>query len=170
MSSILSKTVARSFSSSSPAARAAIQEVVVIGGGLMGAGIAQVAAQTGHNVTLVDISKEVLDKSEKRIGESIKRVAKKSFKDDAAAADKFVSESTSRLSVATKADEALKTADLVVEAVVENMELKQKLFKVLSLAAIHNLPFILPFSFFCRSLTLLHPRKPSSPPTLRLCP
>ncbi len=40
----------------------------------------QVAAQTGHSVTLVDISKEVLDKSQHRIGESIKRVAKKTFK------------------------------------------------------------------------------------------
>ena len=34
-------------------------QVVVIGGGLMGAGIAQVAAQTGHKVTLVDISQQV---------------------------------------------------------------------------------------------------------------
>jgi hypothetical protein len=42
----------------------------------------QVAAQTGHKVTLVDISQEVLDKSAARIGESIKRVAKKECKDD----------------------------------------------------------------------------------------
>ena len=34
-------------------------QVVVIGGGLMGAGIAQVAASTGHKVTLVDISQQV---------------------------------------------------------------------------------------------------------------
>ena len=42
----------------------------------------QVAAQTGHKVTLVDISQDVLDKSAARIGESIKRVAKKEYKDD----------------------------------------------------------------------------------------
>ncbi len=77
--SFLSSTLSRSFSSSS-ASRAAIKEVVIIGGGLMGAGIAQVAAQTGHTVTLVDVSKEVLDRSQQRIGESIKRVAKKTFK------------------------------------------------------------------------------------------
>ena len=35
---------------------ATIKEFVVIGGGLMGAGIAQVGAQTGHKVTLVDVS------------------------------------------------------------------------------------------------------------------
>ena len=34
-------------------------QVVVVGGGLMGAGIAQVAAQTGHKVTLVDLSQQV---------------------------------------------------------------------------------------------------------------
>ena len=80
--------------------------MVVIGGGLMGAGIAQVAAQTGHKVTLVDISQQVckeiksfcpkkcfpkvLDKSNARISESIKRVAKKQFADDADAAGKFI--------------------------------------------------------------------------------
>ena len=36
--------------------QATIKEFVVIGGGLMGAGIAQVGAQTGHKVTLVDVS------------------------------------------------------------------------------------------------------------------
>ena len=72
----------------------------------MGAGIAQVAAQTGHKVTLVDISQQVrkemksfcpkkrfpkvLDKSNARISESIKRVAKKQFADDADAAGKFI--------------------------------------------------------------------------------
>ena len=50
---------------------AAIKEFVVIGGGLMGAGIAQVGAQTGHKVTLVDISQDVLEKSQGRINESI---------------------------------------------------------------------------------------------------
>lgn len=71
----------------------------------------------------------MLDKSQKRIGESIKRVAKKTFKEDAEKGDKFVAEAMSKLSVATAANDALKSADLVVEAVVENLELKRKLFK-----------------------------------------
>lgn len=71
----------------------------------------------------------MLDKSQKRIGESIKRVAKKTFKEDAEKGDKFVTEAMSKLSVATAANDALKSADLVVEAVVENLELKRKLFK-----------------------------------------
>lgn len=106
----------------------------------MGAGIAQVGAQTGHKVTLVDVSQDVLDQSESRIGESIKRVAKKKYKEDPAAAEKFITEAMGRLSTATKADDALKTADLVLEAVTENLELKQKLFRSFdSLAPAHTI-------------------------------
>ena len=79
----VSKLVKRGFASSS-SVNAKIQEVVIIGGGLMGAGIAQVAAQTGHTVTVVDTSQELLDRSNARISDSIKRVAKKKFKDDEA--------------------------------------------------------------------------------------
>merc|ERR1719458_1994524 len=82
--------------------KATIKEFVVIGGGLMGAGIAQVGAQTGHKVTIVDISQDVLDKSKARIAESIKRVAKKKFKEDPAAGEKFITESIGRLSTATR--------------------------------------------------------------------
>ena len=123
----VSKLAKRSFSSSF-GLNAKIQEVVIIGGGLMGAGIAQVAAQTGHKTTLVDLSQAVLDKSNARISESIKRVAKKKFKDDEAGASSFVESSLSNMNVATSPNDALTSADLVVEAVVENMGLKQKLF------------------------------------------
>ena len=121
-------TMLRRGLATSPALAARIQEVVVIGGGLMGAGVAQVAAQTGHKVTLVDISQDVLDKSNARIAESIKRVAKKQFKEDAEGAAKFIDSSLSNMNIATTANDALATADLVLEAVVENMALKQKLF------------------------------------------
>ena len=94
----------------------------------MGSGIAQVGAQTGHQVTLVDVSEDVLQKSQARINESIKRVAKKKFKDDSNAGEKFITESIGRLQVATNPEQALATADLVVESVTENLELKKKLF------------------------------------------
>jgi len=123
----VSKIARRGFASSI-ALNGKIQEIVIIGGGLMGSGIAQVAAQTGHKVTMVDVNQTILDKSNARISESIKRVAKKKFKDDEAGAKSFIDSSLGLLNVATSANDALTSADLVVEAVVENMGLKQKLF------------------------------------------
>ena len=72
--------------------------ILNLGGGLMGAGIAQVGAQTGHKVTLVDVSQDVLDKSQARISDSIKRVAKKKFKEDTVAGDKFISQAIGQVS------------------------------------------------------------------------
>ncbi len=72
--SFLATNVSRAAFSTSVRASSAIKEFVVIGGGLMGSGIAQVGAQTGHKVTLVDISEDVLKKSEARISKSIKQV------------------------------------------------------------------------------------------------
>merc|ERR1711962_991731 len=57
-----------------------IQNVVVMGGGLMGTGIAQVSAQANQTIALVDLNQDILNKAEKRIGDSLKRVAKKKFK------------------------------------------------------------------------------------------
>merc|ERR1719433_1584169 len=53
---------------------------------------------------------------------------KKKFKDAEAEKDQFISAALQRLNIATNPDEALSTADLVVEAVTENLPLKQKLF------------------------------------------
>ncbi|KAJ0174873.1 hypothetical protein K1T71_009981 [Dendrolimus kikuchii] len=125
--------IARSFSSS--AVNSAIKNVTVIGGGLMGSGIAQVSAQAGQNVTLVDVSSDVLAKAQKSIGTNLGRVAKKVYKDNPAQGEKFVSESMSRIKTSTDPAEASKTADLVVEAIVENMSVKHKLFKQLDEAA-----------------------------------
>jgi len=73
--------IKRSLSTSS--SMNAIKNVTVIGGGLMGSGIAQVAAQTGHNVTLVDVSSDVLSKAQKGIETSLGRVAKKALQGQA---------------------------------------------------------------------------------------
>ncbi|XP_043530267.1 hydroxyacyl-coenzyme A dehydrogenase, mitochondrial-like [Chiloscyllium plagiosum] len=67
--------------SMSSAQSAAIKHITVIGGGLMGAGIAQVAAGTGHTVILVDQADDILKKSLKKIGDSVARISKKKFTD-----------------------------------------------------------------------------------------
>ncbi|KAB7502234.1 Trifunctional enzyme subunit alpha, mitochondrial [Armadillidium nasatum] len=126
---MLSSVAVRNFSNSAVMANA-IKNVTVIGSGLMGGGIAQVAAQTGHNVVMVDVDDGVLSKAHERISTSMKRVAKKKFGDSQEEANKFVSDSLSRLTTTS-----VKNADLVVEAIVENIDIKQKLFKQLDEAA-----------------------------------
>lgn len=115
---------------------APISTVVVIGSGLMGSGITQVAAQSGQKVTLVDLDENILGKAKKSIHVSLQRVAKKQFKDDAAKADGFVTDILSRINYSTNAENAVSNqCDLVIEAIVEKMKIKQKLFTSLDLAA-----------------------------------
>ncbi|XP_045774704.1 hydroxyacyl-coenzyme A dehydrogenase, mitochondrial-like [Maniola jurtina] len=128
------RILARNFSSSS-ALQNTVKNVTVIGGGLMGSGIAQVAAQAGQNVTLVDVSSEVLAKAQKSIGNNLSRVAKKVYKDKPAEGEKFVSESMARIKTATDPVKAAAAADLVVEAIVENIGVKHQLFQKLDEAA-----------------------------------
>lgn len=101
----------------------------------MGSGIAQVAAQSGQNVTIVDLDHKVLEKAKNAISTSLQRVAKKLFKDDLTKADRFLSDSTSRLMLSTSPEEAVGQSDLVVEAIVEKLKIKQNLFKTLDAVA-----------------------------------
>ncbi|XP_050310987.1 hydroxyacyl-coenzyme A dehydrogenase, mitochondrial-like [Anthonomus grandis grandis] len=113
----------------------AIQNVTMVGGGLMGSGIAQVAAQAGNNVTILEVGQEQLKNAQNIIGQSLGRVAKRLHKDDPNAANKFIEETTSRIQGVTDLARSVENSDLVVEAVVENMELKHKIFKELDEAA-----------------------------------
>uniref|UniRef100_A0A7N5JK92 Hydroxyacyl-coenzyme A dehydrogenase, mitochondrial n=1 Tax=Ailuropoda melanoleuca TaxID=9646 RepID=A0A7N5JK92_AILME len=137
----------RSVSSSSAASASAkkiiVKHVTVIGGGLMGAGIAQVcgslirfssnsavsvAAATGHTVVLVDQTEDILAKSKKGIEESLRKVAKKKFAENPKAGDEFVEKTLSSISTSTDAASVVHSTDLVVEAIVENLKVKSELF------------------------------------------
>ncbi|XP_065159755.1 hydroxyacyl-coenzyme A dehydrogenase, mitochondrial-like [Atheta coriaria] len=121
--------------STSAVRQATIKNVTIIGGGLMGSGIAQVSAATGHNVTLVELNTDVLKKAQAGIQNSLGRVAKKMFKEKPADGDRFISETLKRLRGVTSAEEGVQDADLVIEAIVENMDVKHKLFKAIDAAA-----------------------------------
>ncbi|XP_045393403.1 hydroxyacyl-coenzyme A dehydrogenase, mitochondrial [Lemur catta] len=134
----------RSVSSSSAASAAAkkivIKHVTVIGGGLMGAGIAQVAAATGHTVVLVDQTEDILAKSRRGIEESLRRMAKKKFAENPKAGDEFVEKTLGSTSTSTDAAAAVHSTDLVVEAIVEDLAVKNDLFKRLDkFAAEHTI-------------------------------
>jgi len=105
-----------------------INEVVIFGAGLMGSGIAQVSGQTNHKVTLID-RQEVLPGAQKMIAASVNRVAKRAFKEDQEAGRAFIEDTIGNIKLVADPGQALSTADLVIEAVTENLKLKQDLFK-----------------------------------------
>uniref|UniRef100_A0A8C6WPQ7 Hydroxyacyl-coenzyme A dehydrogenase, mitochondrial n=1 Tax=Neogobius melanostomus TaxID=47308 RepID=A0A8C6WPQ7_9GOBI len=122
--------ICRSFSTSC-ARNVVIKHVTIIGGGQMGAGIAQVAASTGHMVTLVDTSEDILKKSVKGIEGSLRRVVKKKFADKPEAGEEFIQNILKNVATSSDAKAAVQSTDLVLEAIVENLKIKQDLFSAL---------------------------------------
>ncbi len=100
--------------------------VAVVGAGLMGAGIAQVAAQAGHDVVLRDVGDEQLARAMDGIRGSYARFV---AKDRMAAED--AEASLARIRTTTDLEEAATGADLVIEAVFERIEVKAEVFAVL---------------------------------------
>jgi 3-hydroxybutyryl-CoA dehydrogenase len=99
-----------------------IQRIGVVGAGTMGHGIAQVAAQSGYDVCLVDVSPEALERGSAAIEKSWGKLVDKGKLD---AADRDAARQ--RLAVAGDLD-ALADRDLVVEAVVERLDVKCDVF------------------------------------------
>lgn len=86
------------------------------------------AATTGHKVTLVEVDSKLIDKAQKSIEKSLERVGKKQFKDEETKIKDFVQDSMSRIGGSTDLSSVVKDTDIVIEAIVENLEIKQKLF------------------------------------------
>jgi 3-hydroxybutyryl-CoA dehydrogenase len=103
-----------------------IRTIAVLGAGIMGRGIAYVAALGGYNTVLQDTNREQLDRATEDIGAILEKgVAMGKVADaDAIAARK-------RLSAVTTLEDAAKHADLVIEAVPERIDLKIELFAAL---------------------------------------
>jgi len=104
-----------------------IKKVCVIGAGAMGSGIAQLAATHGYHVNLVDINEEILKKAKASIDENVNRFFVAKGKISYEEAEKILS----RISLTTNRDEAIKGVQIVIEAVFEDMALKQDLLSVL---------------------------------------
>lgn len=101
-----------------------VKHISVIGGGTMGNGIAHVAAQSGFSVTLIDISEEALLKAITTITKNLGRmVAKGKISEEDQA------NTLARIATSTSIEEGVKQADVVIEAVNENFELKKKIFQ-----------------------------------------
>ncbi|PZX05854.1 3-hydroxybutyryl-CoA dehydrogenase [Psychrobacillus insolitus] len=102
-----------------------IQTIMVIGAGQMGAGIAQVCAQAGFDVKLNDREQQFYDRGIQTITKNLSRnVEKGRMTEDEKLA--VLNKITKSLSIEDASD-----VDLVIEAAVENMEIKQSIFKQL---------------------------------------
>ncbi|GAN09888.1 hydroxyacyl-coenzyme A dehydrogenase, mitochondrial-like isoform 1 [Mucor ambiguus] len=112
-----------------------IKHVTVIGAGLMGSGIVQVAAQAKYNVTMIDTTDAALENGKNIISKSLKRVARKKFADDEAKQKQFIDETLQYVTLSKDIEEAAAKSDLIVEAIVENIDVKQKLFAQLDKVA-----------------------------------
>jgi 3-hydroxybutyryl-CoA dehydrogenase len=100
-----------------------VKNTTVIGAGTMGHGIAQVLAQAGFKVTLRDVTDELVQGGLERIRKNLQKAVEKKIMTQIQ-----VNEVMSRLGGTTDLAEAVKDADFVVEAVVENIELKKQVF------------------------------------------
>jgi len=100
-----------------------MKKVAVIGAGTMGNGIAHTFAQSGFEVSLIDISQESLDRGVSTIEKNLDRMVKK---EKISEADKNTT--LSNISTFTEIKDGVYGVDLVVEAATENMDIKLKIF------------------------------------------
>jgi len=84
---------------------------------------------------MVDIDNGLLEKSKGRIKSSLERVAKKQFAQNPSEGDKYIQDTLARISLSTNVEAAVSKSDLVIEAIVENVKVKQDLFAKLDKAA-----------------------------------
>jgi len=102
-----------------------VKKCFVLGAGIMGTGIAQLMAQNGIEAILVDLDEAIVKRSLANIEKGLqKRVDKGKMSGDE------VKDILGRIKISTKMEDAA-DADFIIEAIVENVEIKQKVFKKL---------------------------------------
>jgi 3-hydroxybutyryl-CoA dehydrogenase len=100
----------------------AISKIGVLGAGTMGAGIAQVAAQAGFKVVLADIDQKFVDKGIAGIAKNLQKTVDKG-KLSAEEKDAVLGRITGAVD-----PESFSDVDVVIEAIIENIEVKKKVF------------------------------------------
>ncbi|MGE5255685.1 MAG: 3-hydroxyacyl-CoA dehydrogenase family protein [Hyphomicrobiales bacterium] len=103
-----------------------IKQVAVIGAGTMGHSLAQVFAQGGYAVWLADIDEAILSKARRMIASNLKTLAQTGCFPEAE-----IPATIRRIRTTTRTEEAGQGADLVIEAIVEDIPAKKEMFKTL---------------------------------------
>jgi 3-hydroxybutyryl-CoA dehydrogenase len=107
--------------------------VGVCGAGTMGAGIAQVCLQAGHEVLLYDVDEQAIERGRHRVGEGLLRLVEKG-RLDVAEHDRLLTS----LRDAHSLEELAEESDMVIEAALEDLALKQTIFRALGASARPN--------------------------------
>jgi 3-hydroxybutyryl-CoA dehydrogenase len=102
-----------------------VRKIGVLGAGLMGSGIAQVAAASGFDVTLLEVSEDLISRGLTGIGKSLSKFVEKGTITEASKSDTL-----SRLHGTTSYND-LADVDLVIEAIIENLDAKHEAFRQL---------------------------------------
>ncbi|MHC1590066.1 MAG: 3-hydroxyacyl-CoA dehydrogenase family protein, partial [Candidatus Hecatellaceae archaeon] len=100
-----------------------IKTICVLGAGVMGHAIAELAALSGFNVKMRDISEEIVQKGYERIKASLERDAEKGRLKES------VEAVLRRITPVVELEEAVKEADMIIEAIPEVLDLKGKVFR-----------------------------------------
>lgn len=103
-----------------------INQITVIGSGVMGHGIAQISAMAGYEVVIRDIQQSFLDKAMEKINWSVNKLAEKK-KINQTEAEKIIS----RIHPIVDIQQSLKNSELIIEAVPEDLRLKHKVYQEL---------------------------------------
>jgi 3-hydroxybutyryl-CoA dehydrogenase len=100
-----------------------VNRIVVVGAGAMGSQIAMVCALAGYHVTVTDLDEDVLNVAHGRLSERLARDVTKGRRSSEDVADAF-----DRLVFSTDLDSAAAKADFVIEAAIERLDVKRRLF------------------------------------------
>lgn len=107
-----------------------MKNVVVIGAGTMGNGIAHVSAQFGHDVVIVDVNEAALERGKSTIEKNLARQVTKG-----SLSEEQKNETLGRITLSTNLEQAAANADIIIEAASENFEIKKKLFGIIDAAS-----------------------------------
>ena len=115
-------------------AGATLGVIGVVGAGVMGSGIAQLALEAGHEVVLHDVDEVAIARGRNLIADGLARRAARIL-DDAADAGGWIGERMARLRETDVLESLGDEADVIVEAALETLELKQTIFRTLDAVA-----------------------------------
>ena len=103
-----------------------VKNICVLGCGIMGSGIAEICARLGYNTTVIDVSDELVNRGVERIKKSLGRALEKGK-----ITQEEYDQTLAKIKGTTDLKEGAGNADIVIEAIIEDLELKKEMWRKL---------------------------------------